>query len=213
MRPTLPRLPIVALVLAAASLPCAAQFKIVDADGRVTYTDRPPAISSGTRITKVRRDGVVGTEAAAPIPLPLELRQVAARFPVTLYATTDCAPCDSGRRLLRARGIPHSERSIADDVDADALLRLSNGRTVPTLTVGAQVLRGFAESDWQSTLDLAGYPRESKLPRDYPHAAATPLVPRPSEPAPSPIAAAERPAEPPTPAPVESAASEPSIRF
>ena len=46
------------------------------------------------------------------------------------------------------------------------------------VTVGAQVLRGFVDADWQGTLDLAGYPRESKLPRGWTAGPATPLVAR-----------------------------------
>ncbi|TAG29021.1 MAG: glutaredoxin family protein, partial [Verrucomicrobia bacterium] len=69
--------------------------------------------------------------------LPLELRQAAARYPVTLYTAADCPPCDSGRKLLQQRGIPYSERRVTSDEDAQALERLVGGRTVPSLTIGA----------------------------------------------------------------------------
>jgi hypothetical protein len=49
---------------------------------------------------------------------------------------------------------------------------------VPSLTIGAQQLRGFSEADWVAYLDAAGYPRESKLPRNWQAPAATPLVER-----------------------------------
>ena len=35
------------------------------------------------------------------------------RFPVTLYTSTNCAPCGAGRTLLASRGIPFSERTVA----------------------------------------------------------------------------------------------------
>lgn len=198
-----------AALLLAASLPGHAQFKVIGPDGRVTYTDRPPAAASGAQVAPMRRDGS-STTTTASVALPLELRQAVGRFPVTLYATADCAPCDSGRRLLLARGVPFTERTISDDADAEALARLSDGRTVPTLTVGKQVLRGFSEADWQSTLDLAAYPRESRLPRGYVAPPPAPLAQRRPEPAPAPPPEARTE---PAPTAAEPAASGPSIRF
>lgn len=53
--------------------------------------------------------------------LPFELRQAAQRFPVTLYAGAQCAPCDSARSMLVARGVPFTERTVASNEDLDAL--------------------------------------------------------------------------------------------
>ena len=49
---------------------------------------------------------------------------------------------------------------------------------MPTLTIGAQTLRGLAPEVWNSYLDGAGYPRESRLPKTYQYAAATPITER-----------------------------------
>ncbi len=204
-------------LLALTSGPSLAQYKVVDADGRVTYTDRPPAATPNARITPVRRDGLVAADNSGA-NFPLELRQASARFPVTLYTATDCPPCDSARRLLRTRGIPFIERLINEDDDATALQQLSGGRTVPTLTVGGQVIRVFAESDWHNMLDLAGYPRESRLPRGYSAPPATPLATRAAQ-APASVpepAAAPRPLPTPPPAAPSADPAEapgPAIRF
>ncbi|MBP7665531.1 MAG: glutaredoxin family protein [Burkholderiaceae bacterium] len=169
--------------------PALAQFKVVGPDGKVTYTDRPVPPPPGGQVQPLR--AAVAAAAAARAPLPLELRGVAERFPVTLYTSPDCPPCDSGRNLLQQRGIPFSERVVSSDDDTAALQRITNGRTVPSLTVGGQALRGFLDTDWQATLDLAGYPKESKLPRGWSAGPATPLVAR----APAPEATAQ-PARP-----------------
>ena len=173
-----------------ATAPALAQFKVVGPDGKVTYTDRPVPPPPGGQVQPLR--AAVAAAAAARAPLPLELRGVAERFPVTLYTSPDCPPCDSGRSLLQQRGIPFSERVVSSDDDTAALQRITNGRTVPSLTVGGQALRGFLDTDWQATLDLAGYPKESKLPRGWTAGPATPLVAR----APAPEATAQ-PARPP----------------
>ena len=137
--------------------PALAQYKIVAPDGRVTYTDRPPADAS-LRITtlgrRVRRP-------PAPVPgrtLPAELQRIAARFPVTLFSADDCPPCDTGRELLRQRGVPYTERRIASNDDVAALERMVGGRTVPALTVGGQALRGY------SSARLGLLPRRRRLP-------------------------------------------------
>jgi glutaredoxin len=191
-----------------ATLPALAQYKVVGPDGKVTYTDRPVPPPPGGQVQPLR--AAVAAAAAARAPLPLELRAVADRFPVTLYSSPDCPPCDSGRVLLQQRGIPFTERVVTSDDDSAALQRITGGRTVPSLTVGGQALRGFLDTDWQATLDLAGYPKESRLPRGWSAGPATPLVAR----APAPDATAQParlPADP--PARPEPAPTAGGIRF
>ncbi|HEY6511986.1 MAG TPA: glutaredoxin family protein [Burkholderiaceae bacterium] len=200
-----------ALALAIVVLPSHALFKVVAPDGTVTYTDRPPA-TNAARPAQRGQGAAASDNSAALAALPLELRQTMARFPVTLYSSNDCAPCESGRRMLQGRGVPFTERRVANEDDAEALNRLTGGRSVPTLTIGSQALRGFAESDWQSYLDAAGYPRESLLPRSYQPPPATPLVDRQPE-APAPVARPAAPPAEPIAAPPTTAPSPTGIRF
>lgn len=185
--------------LAALAMPAVAQYKVVEPDGRISYTDRPPS-GSTARVTPLGREPVTTTPAPQDA-LPQDLRQVVTRFPVTLYSAADCPPCDGGRQLLLQRGVPFSEKLIVSDADTEALERLSGARTVPTLTVGAQVLRGLSPGEWASYLDLAGYPRESKLPKGWQPAPAAPLVARNAPPAPTASAPARAAARAPAPAP------------
>lgn len=165
----------VALMLMAISAPCHAQYKVVGPDGKVTYTDRAPAPSNGKVTSLTARGGAAVGDAA----LPLELRQAAARYPVTLYVTAGaCEPCESARQLLRTRGIPVAEKQVQSPEDSEALERLSGGRDAPTLTIGSQTLRGLAPEVWNSYLDAAGYPRQSQLPASYQYPPATPITER-----------------------------------
>ena len=184
-----------------------AQYKVVLPDGSTTYTDRPP-VASNARITALARSG--SRSGPVDVSLPAELRAAVQRYPVTLYTSTDCTPCDSGRRFLQQRGIPYSERRITTEDDAAALDRLVGGRTVPALTIGAQPLRGLSETDWASYLDVAGYPRDSKLPRGWQPPEPTALVERAT-----PTARAPAPAARPEPRVAEPAIAPPagSIRF
>jgi glutaredoxin len=175
-----------------------AQYKVVQPDGSVTYTDRPiPAPQA--RITQLGRTGTTATAAASVAAannasgdagLPADLRALAQRQPVTLYTATDCAPCDAARRYLVQRGVPYSERRIINDDDLLALDRVAGTRAVPALTIGAQPLRGFAEADWASYLEAAGYPAQSRLPKGWKAPEPTPLADRPAPVVASPAPAA-----------------------
>ena len=183
-----------ALVALLAALPAQAQYKVVGADGKVTYTDRPPS-SSDAKVTSIGSRGVAS--GPVDVALPLELRQPASRYPVTLYTVTGaCGPCDTARQLLRQRGVPYAEKQVQSAEDSAALERLSGARDAPTLAIGTQMLRGLAPGVWASYLDAAGYPRESRLPASYQYAAATPIVERRDASAARPAAAASTPDAP-----------------
>lgn len=180
---------LLAVLAAVCMMPATAQYKVIDANGRVTYTDRPPS-SEDAKVQNMSRGGVAAEADSGPAALPYELRQIVARYPVTFYSGRQCTPCEAARQLLRERGIPYTERQVLNEDDSAALERLSGGRILPSLTVGTQALRGFNPTDWSSYLDAAGYPKASRLPRHWQPAAATPLVAR------APVAAASAPRAP-----------------
>jgi glutaredoxin len=148
-------------------------YRIIGADGRVTFSDKPPV---STEQGKVAATGVGGAAAASAAALPFDLRQAASRYPVTLYSAPECGPCGAARSLLSSRGIPFSERSVTTSEDIAALKRLSGEAALPFLTIGAQRIKGYSDVEWTQYLDAAGYLKTSVLPTGYRQAAATPLV-------------------------------------
>lgn len=150
-------------------------YRFVSPEGHVTFTDKPPApdirssAAAGSRLPPATADEA--TES-----LPYELRQIANRYPVTLLTADSCAPCNSGRTLLIARGIPFTERTVASLQDGEALKRLSSDTALPVLIIGRQQLKGFSDAEWQQFLTAAGYPLQSRLPAGYRPPPATPLV-------------------------------------
>jgi len=179
----------VAALLAGAATGALAQYKIVGPDGRVTYTDKPPAPSDA----RARTAGGGGADTSA---LPGEVRQAMSRFPVTLYSAKGCAPCDQARQWLKGRGIPFNEFSIESNADIDALKSKFGAPNLPVITIGSQVIRSSSTSELTTYADAAGYPKQSKL-SGYNWPAPTPLAPPAAAPAPAPAPA---PAAPP-PAP------------
>jgi glutaredoxin len=210
----------VLLALGAGSLQAQTLYRNVGPDGRVTYSDVPPPTSPG----KVAPGPASVAPASAGSPLPYELQQVASRYPVTLYTAAACGPCESGRNLLRSRGIPFTERTISTADDSAALQRLSGDTSLPLLTVGGQQIKGYSDVEWAQFLDAAGYPKTSQLPANYraPEAAPLVAVQRPaSGAAPAPATGSgeavvetfstrQRPAQP---APVEPDTNPAGIRF
>ena len=178
-----------------------ALFKVIGPDGKVTYTDRPPSPSEG-KVQPVNRD----TGRASDPALPFALRQVATRFPVTLYTASTCGDaCSLGRSLLNQRGVPFTERTADTEEEREAWPRLVGGSEAPVLKVGEQTLRGFTPGAWGETLDVAGYPKQSQLPPSYQAPGPVPLMER--------KAAAPKTAPTPT-APAADTGSNPSgIRF
>ena len=189
-------LPALALLLVATA-PAWAQglFRIVGPDGRVTYSDRPPPEASAN-VTPMTPGFSPRRPDNTPAAWPEELRQAAARYPVTLYTTPGCEPCGSGRDLLRRRGVPFTEKTVSTPTDIQALQRLAGTQSLPVLTIGGQQLKGYSEGEWVQYLDLAAYPKTSQLPAGYRPPEPTPLAP----PLPAPSTAAEDAARAATPA-------------
>lgn len=168
-------LTLLAIPLAFGSMNLHAQsvYRIVGPDGRVTFSDKPPPATAG-KATAI--DAGTSGPAASGSVLPFDLKQVAGKYPVTLYTGTNCGPCGSGRAMLTSRGVPFTERTVNTAQDADALQRLSGDNTLPFLTIGGQQLKGYSDTEWNQFLDAAGYPKTSQLPASYRNPAAAPLV-------------------------------------
>jgi glutaredoxin len=160
--------------LAVASGGAAAQqvYREVGAGGKVIFSDQPPAANA----QPVAPQGAASTVDGSATVLPYELRQVAQRYPVTIYTRDECGPCDAGRSLLVTRGIPFDERQIKTVLDQGALQRLSGQDSLPLLSIGGQQLKGFSDAEWSQYLDAAGYPKSIQLPAGYRRPAPQPMV-------------------------------------
>lgn len=200
---------------AATSLGAGAQqvFRIVGPDGRVTFSDRPPA-DPGVRATPAPTVTMPGGASAGSGALPFELRGVSQRYPVTLYTGVGCAPCDSARAFLSSRGVPFAERTVSTNDDVAALRRLSGENRLPFATIGGQQLHGYSETEWTQFLDAAGYPKTSQLPSGYRNPPPAPLVAvQQAQPEVAP-APQEQPQQARVPVPLEPPPSNPAgIRF
>jgi glutaredoxin len=151
-------------------------YRWVDAEGKVHYTDQPPANARSVETHKATANVVTSTA-------PFAVQQATKNFPVKIYTGTNCgSPCSDARDLLGKRGVPFAEVSVTQPAQLDELKKVSGGEEVPIVLVGRAVLKGFEPTSLNAALDNAGYPRNAgRTP--VPPAAKTPSGPPSAGPA------------------------------
>jgi glutaredoxin len=150
-------------------------YRWVDSSGEIHYSDQPPPAN----VKQVEKIKAAGGKPSDP-PLPYALRQAVSNFPVTLYTTACGDACTRASELLAKRGIPYTEMDATDPSTQEELRKLTGGALeVPLLKVGRNVLRGFEEGGWNSSLDAAGYPVSAVIPPRPPIKPAKPAVAAP----------------------------------
>ena len=150
-------------------------YKSVGPDGKVTYSDTPPA----SVVTKVETRPLTSVGVSSS-DFPYEVAEAMKSYPVTLYTTRNCPPCDEGRKLLSERGVPFTEKTVISADDIAQFKQVGGEGQLPLLTVGKFKERAFEAGAWNSVLTTAGYPESNKLPRSYrnpPAQAAAPAAP------------------------------------
>lgn len=131
--------------LLAAPINAGTLYKWVDKDGNVSYQDSPPP----PQASRVEEKSLRGADPGAPA-LP----------PVVLYRVPDCTSCDLMRALLQRRKISFTEKNVEDDLAAQTEMKKKTGAlSVPTVTVGDRVIKGYSEAVLDNELNAAGYGR------------------------------------------------------
>jgi glutaredoxin len=129
-------------------------YRWVDKDGNVSYQDHPPPSEASQRIEersmRVPRDSAGAASADDP----------ASRAPVVLYSVPKCSGCDAARAHLQRRNVPFSEKNVESDAKLQSeLTKRSGALSVPTVTVGEKVMKGYVDTLLDGELDSAGYPK------------------------------------------------------
>lgn len=156
-------------------------YRWVDDKGRVEWRDTPPPANA----KKVEKR-TIGGSVIETSTLPYSVQQAVRNFPVTLYTSNCGEGCDKARAHLVKRGIPFTQKNPQDDVDAYKKLT-NGGMEVPLLFVGNDRLRGYEAGAWDTTLDVAGYPRQPVPGYVAPKPAAAPAAKPPLAPPPAPV--------------------------
>lgn len=181
----------IALYMLAGAMSAHAQvYKWVGPDGKIQYSDVPPASNPQVEAVAVDVPSPVSGKAA----LPKDVAEAAKKNPVTLYSSANCTPCDTARSLLLTRGVPFSEKTVRTADDVAHLREVSGDAQLPVMIVGTRKHQGFMAQDWDESLTAAGYPITNKLPKTYRNPPPEAAAPRKEEPVPE-----TAPASPPMP--------------
>ena len=152
-------------------------YRSVDKEGKVHYSDSPLRDTEDVEQLKFAK------EPARDESLPYETQRARQNFPVTLYSIPSCASaCTQARDLLNKRGVPFTEKSLVTQEEIDAFRKDSGDSQVPAITIGKNWLKGFLAEQWNSELDIAGYPKKVLAYRPKPPAKPA-LEPTPAPPA------------------------------
>lgn len=138
-------------------------YRWVDANGRVQYSDQPPADAKNVQQRNVTGSSIQNNE------LSLAAQDAQKKHPVTLYVSECGAACDAAKGYLNKRGIPHSVIDPTRSLELNKKFKeQTGGEVVPVIRVGEKQLSGWSESNWASALDAAGYPKTPNFAKPKP---------------------------------------------
>lgn len=137
------------MLLAAGATMAGSMYKSVGPDGRIVYSDAPPA--SG-RVQKTLQ-----FESAPSSPLPAiyvdALRRLRAEAApptttgdVVLYSAVWCGYCKKAKAYLAGKGIAYREVDIDTNDGMAAFAQVGGGKGIPLLLAGGQRIQGFSTS-------------------------------------------------------------------
>ena len=135
-------------------------YKSVGPNGKVTYSDTPPATAAKVEVKPI--GGGAGGQG-----FPFDVAEAVRTSPIVMFSSAGCPSCEEGRKLLIARGIPFTEKNVLTKEDLDVLKRAGGDKVLPYMTVGRIKQEGFEENTWNRLLTTAGYPEVNKLPKTY----------------------------------------------
>lgn len=122
-------------------------YKSVGADGRVVYSDQPPATGAVEKTMRLESLPVSVVPGATPRPAPNTAAAqapaaVVPRGEVVLYMATWCGYCKAAKSYLAHKGITYRELDIDTPAGKTAFAQIG-GRGVPVLLTQGQRVTGF----------------------------------------------------------------------
>ncbi len=129
-------------------------YRWVGPNGVVTYQNTPPP-SSAHHVHVMHVHGRTSPSAVR--------KALSALHPVVLYRAPHCAPCREVSAYLHRRGVPFRSIDVSRGRSVlQGMKQKTGATTVPTVTVGRDVLVGYIHSALKNELAAAGYLKAPK---------------------------------------------------
>jgi glutaredoxin len=130
-------------------------YKSVSPDGRVTYSDHPPAES---KVVKTLAPDHTAN-SALPVSAMEQLRKLRALRPaappaagVVLYSANWCGYCVKAKAYLATKGVAYQEVDIDTPDGLASYAQAGGGKGVPLLLAGSQRVQGFSPAAYDQVL-------------------------------------------------------------
>lgn len=132
-------------------------YKVVGTDGKITYTDRPPADGKSTTLqfadapTSPLPESVLKYQAELRKSMQGRLsaaKKIDSSETATFFMATWCGYCTRAKAYLNAKGIRYQEIDIDTPAGARAFVEAGGSGGVPLLLVAGKSARGFSEASY-----------------------------------------------------------------
>ena len=129
-------------------------YKVVGTDGKITYTDQPPADRKSTTTLRFADapstplpESVLKYQAALQKSMQGRLaaaKKIDAIGSVTLFSATWCGYCTQAKAYMQAKSIGYREVDIDTPDGGRAYLEAGGARGVPLLMADGRRIQGFS---------------------------------------------------------------------
>jgi len=124
-------------------------YKWVDAEGKVQFSDQPPAQTESEEIRLAPINTYRGVDVEEYQTPDTNGQRGRRPKQVVMYSAPWCGICTRARRFFQAEGIPFQERDIENSRSARREWERMNASGVPVILVGGKRMNGFSEDQFQ----------------------------------------------------------------
>jgi glutaredoxin len=136
----------------------AAVYKAIGKNGKVDYTDEPPADATSAKELRIQsysgpaQQGALNAHEDWQAILKRPALSNSGPPPIVMFSTDWCGYCKQARQYMRSKNIAFSDRDVEKDKSAQAQYARLGGRGVPYFVIGQLTLAGFSQDSFDATL-------------------------------------------------------------